>query len=115
MNNSNLLTVAMAERCRQLLLESGTGNRELPRSLQHEHLLWMCNKIEAHAEDWPPTKLHRWIGFIQGAMVAHRLLDLNRAKAMFDKAKIAHAEEDDDMIDHLDDSHGFRLDIGGEG
>jgi hypothetical protein len=114
MDNASLLTVAMADRCKHLLQDSGTGNRNLPRCLQHAHLLWMCNKIELHAEDWPATKLHRWIGFIQGAMVAHRMLDLDRAKAMFDKAKIAHVGEDDEMSDHLDDTHEFRLEIGGE-
>lgn len=114
MDNASLLTVAMAERCRHLLLDSGTGNRALPKCLQHEHLLWMCDRIERHAEDWPATKLHRWVGFIQGAMVAHRMLDLDRAKAMFNKAKIAHAAQDDEMSDHLDIASEYLIDIGGE-
>jgi hypothetical protein len=114
MDNASLLTVAMAERCRHLLLDSGTGNRALPRCLQHSHLLWMCEKIETNAEEWPATKLHRWIGFLQAAMVAHKILDLDRAKAMFNKAKVAHSSADDEMSDHLDLATEFILDIGGE-
>jgi hypothetical protein len=76
--------------------------------------LWMCTKIESYAETWPATKLHRWIGFIQAAMVAHRMLDLNRAKAMFDKAKTAHAGDDDEMSDHLDAEHEYNVKIGEE-
>ncbi len=115
MTNDNLLMVAMAERCRNLLLKSGAGNRQLPKSLQHEHLLWMCHKIEHRADEWPATKLHRWIGFLQAAIIAHRILDLNAVKAMFDDAKIAHADLDQDMTDHLDTSEDFILDLGGEG
>ena len=33
---------------------------------------------------------------------------------MFDKAKIAHAGDDTEMSDHLDDTHQFHLDLGGE-
>ena len=74
-----------------------------------------CRKIEENAEDGPVTQLHRWIGFIQGAMMAHRMLDLDGAKAMFDQAKIAHGETSDDLLDHLDPNSSFKVDIGGEG
>ena len=36
--------------------------------------MWMCNKIEEHSETGPATKLHRWIGFVQGALLAHGCL-----------------------------------------
>ena len=111
MDNASLLTVAMAERCSHLLLDSGSGNRQLPRCLQHDHLLWMCAKIESHAGDWPATKLHRWIGFLQGAMIAHGILDLDRAKAMFNKDKVAHPSADNDMSDHLDVDHKVVVDV----
>jgi hypothetical protein len=75
----------------------------------------MCDKIEEHAEDGPATKLHRWIGFVQCAMLAHRMLDLDGAKAMFDEAKVAHGETSEDLLDHLDPTSSFELDIGGEG
>ena len=48
-----------------------------------------ATQIEEHAEDGPATKLHRWIGFVQGAMLANRMLDLDGLKAMFDDAKAA--------------------------
>jgi hypothetical protein len=34
---------------------------------------------------------------------------------MFDKAKIAHGECSEDLLDHLDDNHSFSVDIGGQG
>jgi hypothetical protein len=115
MTNDNLLMVAMSEHCRDLLLKSGTGNRQLPKCLQHEHLLWMCKKIEQRAAEWPTTKLHRWLGYLQAAIIAHGILDLNGVKAMFDAAKVAHPSTDQDMTDHLNTEEVFVVDLGGEG
>lgn len=115
MDNTRLLIVAMTEQCRNLIVESDTPDPGLPKALQPKHLLWMCSKIEEHAESGPATKLHRWIGFIQCAMMAHRMLDLDGAKAMFDKAKVAHGETSDDLLDHLDPQSSFKFEIGGEG
>ena len=78
----------------------------------------MCDQIEKHAEGGPATKLHRWIGFVQAAMLANRMLDLDGLKAMFDKAKAAHegtSEDSEDLIDHLDPTSSFEFDIGGQG
>ena len=115
MDINSLLVVAMAEKCKSLISESDAADIGLPKALQPKHLLWMCNKIDEHAEDGPATRLHRWIGFIQGAMMAHRMLDLDGAKAMFDQAKIAHGESSDDLLDHLDPRSSFKVDIGGQG
>jgi len=117
MNNQRLLIVAMAERCRSVIQHSDEANCLLPSALQPKHLLWMCELIEHHAEDWPATRLHRWIGFVQSAMMANRMLDLDGARSMFNKAKIAHAESDDDndLVDHLDPDSSFELELGGEG
>jgi len=73
----------------------------------------MCDKIEDHADDWPVTKLHRWVGFVQCGMMANRMLDLDGAKAMFDEAKTAYGGggEDEEFIDHL----SGEMDIGGQG
>lgn len=116
MKNTNLMIIAMAERCRSMIQRSDEINCLLPPTLQPPHLLWMCDRIEEHSEDWPPTRLHRWIGFVQGAMMANRMLDLEGAKAMFNQAKIAHAErsDDDDLVDHLDPQSSFELELGGE-
>jgi hypothetical protein len=105
----------MAQKCRGLIQEWETPDTNLPKALQPKHLLWLCNRIDEHAEDRPSAQLHRWIGFIQGAMMAHRMLDHESARAMFDQAKIAHGEKSDDLLDHLDPNNSFRLDIGGEG
>jgi len=115
MDNAKLIVVAMAEECRSLIQKWETPDLSLPKALQPKHLLWMCNTIEAHADVAPATRLHRWIGFLQCAMMAHRMLDLDGAKAMFDKAKIAHGESTEDLLDHLNPQSGFELDIGGEG
>jgi hypothetical protein len=114
MENSCLLIVAMAEQCRGLILESDTRDLGLPKELQTKHLLWMCNKIQQHAEEWTATKLHRWIGFVQCALMAHRMLDLDEAREMFDKAKAAHGETGEDLLDHLDPMSPFVCDVGGE-
>ena len=115
MDNASLLVIAMAEKCRGAILGWNEPELELPVSLQPEHLEWMCDNIERHADDWPATKLHRWIGFVQCGMLANRMIDLDEAKTMFDAAKVAFAELGDDLLDHLDPESSFQLDIGGEG
>jgi hypothetical protein len=120
MEDTRKLIVAMAEKCKstiELSLRAEPTDRELLRSLRPAHLLCMCDAIQKHAAHWPEIKLHRWIGFIQGGMVANHLLDLEGAKRMFDDAKKAHGpiNGDQDMIDHLDPDNPFVLDIGGEG
>ena len=115
MDNSSLLVVAMAEQCRSLIQQWEKPAPGLPKALQPKHLLWMCDQIEKHAEGGSATKLHRWIGFIQGAMLANRMLDLDELKAMFDQAKATHGEASEDLTDHLDPTSSFEFDIGGEG
>jgi hypothetical protein len=118
MDNTSLLVVAMAEQCRSLIQESDKSVPGLPKTFQPKHLLWMCDQIEKHAEGGPATKLHRWIGFVQAAMLANRMLDLDGLKAMFDQAKAAHGDTSEDLenlIDHLDPTSSFEFDIGGQG
>ena len=115
MDTTSLLIRAMAEECKGLILEWSKPDLDLPEALQHKHLEHMCDRITKHAEDWSATKLHRWIGFVQCAMMANRMLDLDGIKAMFDKAKNAYGETSEDLFDHLDPRSSFELDIGGEG
>lgn len=42
----------------------------ISRESATNHLHWMCDQILANAQSWHPTKAHRWIGFIQGALWA---------------------------------------------
>ena len=115
MDNSNLLVVAMADECKRIILTWQDEDDSLPESVRREHLERMCQRIEKHAEDWPATRLHRWIGFIQCALIANNVIDLKEAKRMFDRAKIAYPEADDDLLDHLDPGSSFEMDIGGPG
>ena len=115
MDQSNLLVVAMAEECRAIIQQWQEEDSSLPESTRRAHLERMCERIEKHSEDWPATRLHRWIGFIQCALIVQGVIDLPEAKRMFDRAKIAYPESDDDLLDHLDPSDSFEMDIGGPG
>lgn len=115
MDTANLLIRAMAEECRGLILQWNRPVVDLPEALQPKHLEYMCDRITKHAEDWSATRLHRWIGFVQCAMMANRMLDLAGLQTMFDKAKNAYGEPNEDLLDHLDPGESFELDIGGEG
>ncbi len=115
MDQSNQLVVAMAEECRRIILQWQDEDPDLPESIRRTHLEKMCERIEKHAEDWPASKLHRWIGFIQCALIANRIIDLAEAKRMFDRAKVAYPEVDEDLLDHLNPTDSFEIDIGGPG
>jgi hypothetical protein len=56
-----------------------------------------------------------WLGYPQAAIIAHRILDLNEVKSIFDDAKVAHPSTDQDMTDHLNTEADFVVDLGGEG
>ena len=117
MSDSRLLIAAMARECRALIHGTGGTGHGLPGELRPEHLLGMCQRIERHAKDWPETKLHRWIGFVQCGMMANGMLDIVGIKKMFDGIKKIRAVSgiDEELIDHLDPDNSFELDIGGEG
>jgi hypothetical protein len=118
MDQGNLLMVAMAERCLSIIQNKTEDVRfALPDSLRPKHLRRMCNLIVEHAEDWPDTKLHRWIGFVQAGMIANLMLDLDGAKAMFNKVKeeFGSIAKDQDLVDHLDPTTSFEMEMGGQG
>jgi hypothetical protein len=106
--------VAMAKECRHLLASANVKNLELPDPLKPRQLLWMCDRVEEHADDWPERKHHRWIGFIQAAIMANQLVDRPGMKQLFCNTGIAHDESfgDDDMLDHLDPAQSLQLDVG---
>jgi hypothetical protein len=118
MDQTNLLVRAMAERCLNIIQEKPEDARfGLPSALAPEHLRRMCKLILKHAEDWPAIKLHRWLGFIQAGMIANLMLDLDGAKAMFNKVKVEYGPiaKDQDLLDHLDPTTSFELEVGGQG
>jgi hypothetical protein len=116
MRNANLAT-AMAQKCAALIGGHAGADSHLPKPLRPPHLLWMCRQIESHAASWSPAHVHRWIGFIQSAMLANRMVDLQGLKSMFDEAKRDYgaAEEDLDLLDHLDPDSFFEFEVGGQG
>lgn len=118
MDGNSRMAVAMAKRFRSVISASDLAGSELPITLQRPHLLWMCDQIEKHAEHGAITKVQRWIGFIEGAIVANRMLKPEELKEMFDQAKAEEAlvqESIDDLTDHLDATDSFEFDIGGQG
>ena len=115
MSDDVLLLVAMADRCGEVISTKGRADATQPASLQPEHLLWMCRQMVKYRNDWPATKVHRWIGFVQAALIAGHMLELHEVKAMFDRAKNEYGAPDEDLLDHLDPHSAFRLELGGEG
>jgi len=114
MDSSRQLLVAMAEKCSEIIRHSDDAPG-LPKSLHPKHLLWMCRQIVEHSDVGSQTKLHRWIGFIQGGMLANQMLDLDGIKTMFDEIKSQYGAGDADLVDHLNPNSGFHFEIGGEG
>jgi hypothetical protein len=120
MQDRSLLISAMAEKCKAMIQQASSTPHNLPalpETLQLPHLLWMCNQIEQHADTAPETKLHRWIGFVQAGMLANRILDLQGARSMFDAVKNAYGvtADDQDLLDHLDPTNSFEIELGGQG
>lgn len=50
------------------------------RPVALSHLAWMCEEIIANADKWPVTKLHRWLGFIQGCFVVYGISSIEEEK-----------------------------------
>jgi hypothetical protein len=114
MENTQLMT-EMIEKCRTVILNQDEHALDhQPRPLRREHLIWMCDRMIEHVDEWPAVKLNRWIGFIQCALIANRSIDLEAAKEMFNQAKNAFGEQSEDLVDHLDPDIPFKFDIGGE-
>lgn len=115
MNNARRMIATTAEACNRLIQREDTTNCLLPEALQPKHLQWMCAQIESQAATWPLSRLHRWMGFVQCALLANRMLDLEGAKRTFSQSKFpleAHGD-DQNLLDHLDLANS--LDLGGRG
>lgn len=114
MDQSELLVIAMAEKCKAIIAAGHAPETGMPEPLRLTHLEWMCDNVVSHADNWRAGKLHRWIGFIQCAMIANGLLDLESARAMFNEAKVAYGDAGEDLLDHLNPQNPYEVDIGGE-
>lgn len=113
--HAHLLIREMAHQCRQCIESAKLDDSQLPQPLGGRHLLWMCRQIERKIDEWPESKMHRWIGFIQCALLANGALDLEELKTMFDEAKTAYGDPGQDLLDHLDPDHPFEFDLGDSG
>ncbi len=109
------LMYAMIERCRDMIRNHADVASTQPEPLRPDHLIAMCDRLVESLDEWSNAKMNRWIGFIQCAMIANRMIELEDAKAMFDRAKTAFGEPGRDLIDHLDPDSSFNFDLGGEG
>ncbi len=114
MQDVNLMT-SMIDQCLEMIGRAEEPQMDQPKALQRRHLLWMCRRMREHVGDWPAERLNRWIGFVQAGMIANRMLDLDGAKAMFDRMKIAFGPAGEDLLDHLDPDSAFEFEIGGQG
>jgi hypothetical protein len=55
-----------------------------------KHLLWMAGQVMDNAhnhEKWSVTKLHRWIGYIQGVMTMRKLTDVQQERDDYRRIK----------------------------
>jgi hypothetical protein len=57
----------------------GVPSVEDPAGRNMSHMVWMLNRIID--EDIPLDKASRWIGFIQGMLVGHRVVTLDEVKS----------------------------------
>ena len=82
---------------------------------QLENLIWMCKQVQTQ-EDWPSSKRHRWLGYVQGVLIALGISTVEDEKKLVAKAKEYFIEyKDTDLKDHNDPDSPFQIDIGGEG
>lgn len=55
------------------------------------HLIWMCKQIIEHTgyvpKEWSITKLHRWIGYIQGVMIARGWTTVEQQRSDYKELK----------------------------
>jgi hypothetical protein len=107
--------LAMIEECQDMIHKDMRPSDAFPAPLRKEHLLWMCDQLFDHVDGWTAAKMNRWVGFVQCALIANGTINLTQAKAMFEGAKNAFGEPDQDLLDHLDPANNFEMEFGGEG
>ena len=52
-----------------LLIDKTASHDQHAETTSIPYLLWMCHEIINHKQ-WSEDKAHRWVGYIQGVMVA---------------------------------------------
>lgn len=102
MTDTRSVVVAMARQYKRIISTAHFSRVEIPKALRVRHLSWMVDRVIEHSEDWPETRLHRWIGFIQSGMMANATLGLDVARDIFTTASNTVETCNDNLIDHLD-------------
>lgn len=66
-----LLAATIAESIKNQLDDNSCWTKANPNAppTSEQYLIWMCEQIICNP-DWPEDKAHRWVGFIQGVLVA---------------------------------------------
>ena len=73
-------------------------------------LLNICEAIETKAPSWAVPKLFLRLGFVQGVLVALKIVSLEDIKRI-----IRDAHDHLDLLDHHDPASTFYFDLGGGG
>ena len=63
----------------QVILNSITNELSDKKYMSKEHLLWMLEEIQCNVEQ-SLTKKHRWLGYIQGILIAFDILDVDQER-----------------------------------
>ena len=61
------------------ILNSVTNELPDKEYISKEHLFWMLEEIE-YNEEQSLTKKHRWLGYIQGILIAFGILDVDEER-----------------------------------
>lgn len=85
---NNLLP--LAEKCGGVDEDTGTA-----------HLVWMCNAILEHAHEWRRDKTNRWIGYVQGVLVAKRMTTVIEQRRLISLLQAVHGI--DEITEPVDD------------
>lgn len=121
MANPTQLAIQIAERLEDQIKEwQDTFNidLEVEKVVHPDRLLTMIEKLihKAEQDEWPDTKLHRWLGWIMGCMACHNIAGIEKLEQIVTSSKMCFGEKADEELEaHHNPDSSFRLDIGGEG
>jgi hypothetical protein len=96
--NRKLLARNAATDCGRVIRESVEPEAVGPIEPNDEgtspgHLIWMCQQVDANFDQWSSTRMHRWLGFIQGVMVAFQWTNLEHVKRSISAWKNTYPED----------------------
>lgn len=70
--------------------ESKFGSEFFGKEMSLDHLEWMLGHTLENIDTWPIDKSGRWIGFVQGVLACHDILDVkaerDRTRPLFHAA-----------------------------